>query len=316
MAISSANQRYWDTIKNTPSWKPPSLTDTIGVGIITCNREEFLKKCLNSLPRNKFHRIVLINDGDSPDFEDKSDHGPRRQIFSKNQLIGGYHYTGGRKSVGYAKNMAIKALLKPGGSVELAHWPGDKQEVEHFFLIEDDIIIKNPNVFDAYINASKLTGIKHLMYGYHGPANKRNGKPNPRKIVDYGNVQIALNRHCVGAFTYYHRSCFDKVGLMDTNYHNAFEHVDHSFMLAKESLSTPYWWWADLADSYDYLDELACSEDNSTIRGRADWEANIWKAVEYFELKHGYKPAIDKPVPDLSFDDVSSILKTITTNND
>ena len=86
--------------------------------------------------------------------------------------------------------------------------------------------------------------------------------------------------------------------------------------ISKESLSTPYWWWADLADSYDYLDELACSEDNSTIRGRADWEANIWKAVEYFELKHGYKPAFDKPVPDLSFDDVSSILKTITTNND
>ena len=90
MAISSANQRYWDTIKNTPSWKPPSLTDTIGVGIITCNREEFLKKCLNSLPRNKFHRIVLINDGDSPDFEDKSEHGPRRQIFilvGENQLV-------------------------------------------------------------------------------------------------------------------------------------------------------------------------------------------------------------------------------------
>ena len=121
MAISFDNQRYWNTIKNTTPWKPPSLTDTIGIGIITCNREEFLKKCINSLPRDKFQRIVLINDGDSPDFEDKSEHGPRRQIFSKNQLAGNYYYTGGRKSVGYAKNMAIEALLKPGGSVELAN---------------------------------------------------------------------------------------------------------------------------------------------------------------------------------------------------
>ena len=309
MAISFDNQRYWNTIKNTTPWKPPSLTDTIGIGIITCNREEFLKKCINSLPRDKFQRIVLINDGDSPDFEDKSDHGPRRQIFSKNQLAGNYYYTGGRKSVGYAKNMAIEALLKPAGSVELANWPGDKQNIEHFFLIEDDIIIKNPNVFDAYINASKLTGIKHFMYGYHGPANKRNGKPHPRKIIDYGNLQIALNLHCVGAFTYYHRSCFDLVGLIDTQYHNAFEHVDHSYMLAKAGLSTPYWWWADLADSYDYLDELACSEDNSTIRGREDWQQNIINAVHYFESKHGYQPAYDRPVPNVPFSDVSSFLK-------
>lgn len=309
MAISFDNQRYWNTIKNTTPWKPPSLTDTIGIGIITCNREEFLKKCINSLPRDKFQRIVLINDGDSPDFEDKSEHGPRRQIFSKNQLAGNYYYTGGRKSVGYAKNMAIEALLKPAGSVELANWPGDKQNIEHFFLIEDDIIIKNPNVFDAYINASKLTGIKHFMYGYHGPANKRNGKPHPRKIIDYGNLQIALNLHCVGAFTYYHRSCFDLVGLIDTQYHNAFEHVDHSYMLAKAGLSTPYWWWADLADSYDYLDELACSEDNSTIRGREDWQQNIINAVHYFESKHGYQPAYDRPVPNVPFSDVSSFLK-------
>ena len=309
MAISFDNQRYWNTIKNTTPWKPPSLTDTIGIGIITCNREEFLKKCINSLPRDKFQRIVLINDGDSPDFEDKSDHGPRRQIFSKNQLAGNYYYTGGRKSVGYAKNMAIEALLKPAGSVELANWPGDKQNIEHFFLIEDDIIIKNPNVFDAYINASKLTGIKHFMYGYHGPANKRNGKPHPRKIIDYGNLQIALNTHCVGAFTYYHRSCFDLVGLMDTYYNNAFEHVDHSYMLAKAGLTTPYWWWADLADSCDYLDELACSEDNSTIRGREDWQQNIINAVHYFESKHGYQPAYDRPVPNVPFSDVSSFLK-------
>jgi hypothetical protein len=108
----------------------------------------------------------------------------------------------------------------------------------------------------------------------------------------------------VGAFTYYHRSCFEKVGLFDDRYINAFEHVDHSFMLAKEGLCTPYWWWGDVANSYDYLDELACSEDNSTIRGRPDWEKNIWEAVEIFLDKHGYKPAYDKPVPDLLFEDV------------
>jgi glycosyltransferase involved in cell wall biosynthesis len=311
-AAIRARSAYWDMWAKIPSWKPPPLKDTIGVGIITCNREEFLKKCLASLPRHKFHQIVLVNDGDSADFKDKSDMNPKRYVYSKNQLVGNYFYTGGGRSVGFAKNWAIKELMKFGRSVELANWPGDKQSVEHFFLIEDDIIIKDENVFEKYIEISKKTGIKHMMYGYHGPANKRNGKPSPRKIVDYGDgISIALNRHCVGAFTYYHRSCFEKVGLFDDHYINAFEHVDHSYMLAKEKMSTPYWWWADVANSYDYLDELACSEVSSTIRGRPSWRQNIFNAVHHFEKKHGYQPAYDRPVPDASFQEVLDNLKQI-----
>jgi len=314
-AAIAARSAYWDWMGTIPSWKPPPLKDTVGLGIVTCNREDFLKKVLDSIPRHKIDYIVLINDGDSADFKDKSDHGPRRFVYSKNGLCGNYFYTGGNRGVGFAKNWAFTELLKTGHSQELQNWPGDKQGVDHMFIMEDDIIIKDENVFEKYIEVSKKTGLKHLMYGYHGPANKRNGKPSPRKIVDYGDgVSIALNRHCVGAFTYYHRSCFEKVGLFDNRYINAFEHVDHSYMLAKEKMSTPYWWWADVANSYDYLDELACSEDNSTIRGRPDWEKNIWEAVEIFLDKHGYKPAYDKPVPDLLFEDVCKILKGIKNN--
>ena len=28
-----------------------------------------------------------------------------------------------------------------------------------------------------------------------------------------------------------------------------------------------YWWWPDVANRYDYLDELACSEVSSVHRG-------------------------------------------------
>ena len=314
-AAIAARSAYWDWMGTIPSWKPPPLKDTVGLGIVTCNREDFLKKVLDSIPRHKIDYIVLINDGDSADFKDKSDHGPRRFVYSKNGLCGNYFYTGGNRGVGFAKNWAFTELLKTGHSQELQNWPGDKQGVDHMFIMEDDIIIKDENVFEKYIEVSKKTGLKHLMYGYHGPANKRNGKPSPRKIVDYGDgVSIALNRHCVGAFTYYHRSCFEKVGLFDNRYINAFEHVDHSYMLAKEKMSTPYWWWADVANSYDYLDELACSEDNSTIRCRPDWVENIQNSIKVFESKHFYKPAYDNPVPDIDFNIVTEILKDIKQN--
>jgi len=85
-------------------------------------------------------------------------------------------------------------------------------------------------------------------------------------------------------------------------------------MLAKEKMSTPYWWWADVVNSYDYLDELACSEDNSTIRCRPDWVENIQNSIKVFESKHFYKPAYDNPVPDVDFSIVAEILKDIKQN--
>ena len=124
-----------------------------------------------------------------------------------------------------------------------------------------------------------------------------------------------MNAGCVGAFCYYHRSCLDDVGLFDDTYLNAFEHVDHSYMLAKKGYSTPYWWWADVANSYDYLDELSCSEDTSIIRQRDDWQYNINKSAEYFISKHGYSPAWQNSVPDLSISEVVTILKRIKNEN-
>ena len=160
------------------------------------------------------------------------------------------------------------------------------------------------NAFQAYIDAHKITGIHHMMFAYHGPANKgmvSGGPPRPRKVIDYYKFKIALNENCVGAVCFYTRNCLEKVGLFDESYTNAFEHVDHSYMLAKKGYSTPYWWWSDLADSLDYVEEQACSEDNSAIRPRSDWQSNIQKSARHFVNKHGISPVSvsDTPVADI-----------------
>jgi GT2 family glycosyltransferase len=106
------------------------------------------------------------------------------------------------------------------------------------------------------------------------------GKPVPRKVIDYGDVKIALNQHCVGAVCFYTKECLDKVGLYDESYTNAFEHVDHSYELAKANYSTPYWWWADIENSLDYVEEQACSEDNSAITSQ------IRLAIKYSKISY------------------------------
>jgi GT2 family glycosyltransferase len=255
---------------------------SIGVGIITCNRPDFFKKCLDSIDRKWFDYLVVVNDGD--DIEYKKD----------NQF---YHYikTSGGEGVGKAKNKAFKHLLG--------------KECDYIILVEDDMLFKG-NIFEQYINAYKKTGIEHFMFGYHGPANKgmvSKGKPLPRKIIDYhGGLQIALNEHCVGAVCFYTRNCLEKVGLFDESFTNAFEHVDHSFNLAKQGFTTPYWWWPDIANSLDYVEEQACSEESSAIRPRKDWQDNIGNSWDIFERKHGIGPT---DILDTDFNNVSDFLK-------
>lgn len=257
----------------------------IGVGIITCNRQEFLTNLLTSiLPCIDVNELIIVNDGLHID----------NINYSKP-----YSYIHNDVNVGVAKskNKAMQHLLNTG--------------CDYIFIIEDDMIILDTSIFSKYIEAHKISGIHHFMFAYHGPANKggiSKGKPTPRKIIDYGSVQIALNMHCVGAFCFYTRECLVAVGLNDDEFLNAYEHVEHSYRLAKQGYSTPFWWWSDIANSLKYIDEQACSEDISSIRCREDWWPNIRKALDTFKLKHNYIPV---HIPDTSLTTIINFLKQI-----
>jgi len=105
---------------------------------------------------------------------------------------------------------------------------------------------------------------------------------------------------------FYTRHILEKVGLYDESYTNAFEHVDHSYTLAKKGYTTPYWWWPDIANSLDYVEEQACSEHSSAIRPRKDWQSNIQQSWKNFTNKHGVGPT---SVPDTPFYNVADFLK-------
>ena len=258
----------------------------IGIGIITCNRTDFLGKCVKSMHQDWYDEAVIINDGDKPITE-----------FYGFDIINNETNVGVCKS----KNKALQDLLDKG--------------CDYIFLIEDDMKL-NGNVFEAYINAHKETGIHHFSFGYHGPANRGNvsrskgGVPTPRKVIDYGDRLIALNMHSVGALCFYTRKALEDVGLFDEDFDkNNFEHVEHSYRLAKAGYSTPYWWWADLANSHHYISEQACSEENSSIRRGDDWQKAIMDSAYLFKEKHGVMPAWQNAVPDTPFDEILKLLK-------
>jgi len=266
------------------------MSNKIGIGIVTCNRPNFFVKCLRSMPGN--YIIAVVNDGS--DFN-KTD---LNKLLTEKKFT--YTHNTVNQGVGKSKNLLFKTLLDAG--------------CDHIFIVEDDIIVKDHNVFEKYIEARIITGIQHFNFGYHGPTNKAGisgGKPVPRHVIDYGSIKIALNQHSVGAFCYYTREVLEKVGLIDEDFHNAFEHVEHDYRIAKAGYCTPYWNWPDLANSMDYLDEIECSEKSSAIRPRKDWQENIQKGAKLFLDKHGVLPAWQNAVPDTTIDNIKIILKEI-----
>jgi glycosyltransferase involved in cell wall biosynthesis len=239
--------------------------ETIGVGIVTCNRPHLLKKLLDSISYRNDCELIIVNDGD------KIECPGYNYYFHNNETNLG---------VGKSKNIAFKRLLNLG--------------CDHIFLIEDDIYIKDPSVFEKYIETSKITGIQHLNFSQHGMMNKSwpGGNPNPRVIIDYGKIKLPLYPHCVGAFSYYSKKCLETAGLIDERYYNACEHVDHTLEIIKKGMHPPFWYFADIENSWEYLGDEEWSRENSTISSNHNHNQMMEDADKIFKEKHGHLPGL------------------------
>jgi glycosyltransferase involved in cell wall biosynthesis len=249
----------------------------VGIGMTTYNAEHRIKQSAFTVPE-WMKNFVIVNDG-TP--YDNSSYPEQAHIIQ--------HET--NQCVGAAKNSAMKYLMDLG--------------CEHIFLMEDDILIKDEKVFEQYIRHSVLSGIKHLNFALHGPANKKgstgfktledrkdvDGEPNPRMIVPYPEgVKVALYPNCVGAFSYYHKSVLEKIGFFDPMFKNAWEHVEHTFQAIKSNFHPPFWYFADIENSWEYLTDIPNSIEQSTIARTPEWNENFKKGTDHYKRKHGMTP--------------------------
>ncbi|MFS0826264.1 glycosyltransferase family protein [Pseudomonas phoenicis] len=237
-----------------------------GCGILTFNRPHLLLKLYESLPHNILDVVYVVNDGERYDaFSSIPEHA--------------MHHNPENIGVGKSKNKALQYLLDQG--------------CEHVFLIEDDIFIKDESAFEAYVDASRRSGVQHLNFSQHGRMNKASdGTPKPIASVVYDGVAtIMLYRHCVGAFSYYSRSSLLASGLMDVDFHNALEHVDHTLDIIKHSMHPPFWYFADIVDSGKYIGDEEWSPEQSTISSDERHQRQVTQAIQTFTAKHGCAPS-------------------------
>jgi len=260
----------------------------IGLGIVTYKREDYFKQVIQTIPFDKIDYFVIVNDG-TP-YELQSYFGKHEAVIQNETNLG----------VGKTKNKAIQFLMDKG--------------CDHIFIMEDDILIQSPEVFEKYIEASKVTGIQHFNFGLHGFMNKTHDNiPLHKYQINYNeNVTIFLFEHAVGAFSYFTRKCIEKSGLLDENYYNALEHIDHVYQIIKAGLHPPFWYFADIKNSDTYLKDITWAKETSTIASRNDHPELVKNAMDYFYQKNNVQTYA---IPKRSQDEILNCLRKIEDEN-
>lgn len=277
----------------------------IGIGIITCNRLDYLRNLLKTIPKDRINELVVINDG-----------SPVNDYVEKEFEFGYWIDNPVNLGVGKSKNKAIKHLMS--------------LKCDYIFIIEDDMLIKDPIVFDKYIEAYKKSGIHHFNYGPGSPFNRKqtiqdfdlhnrhllnqHSEPNPKLVIEYSkDVKVALYEHTVAMFSFFTKEVIEKVGYIDEDFYNAWEHVDHTYRIIKAGYHPPFWWFADIADSDKFLTEAPGAIDNSSIANKSEqWAKNVYGGREIYKKKHGHYPNMP---PLVTKDEVIQCLKNIKNQN-
>jgi hypothetical protein len=226
----------------------------IGLGLLTYKRPEYYKKVLDKVPKNKVDYFLVVNDGEDS-YVNKND--ADFVIYNEKQL-----------GVSESKNKIIDHFIN--------------NDIEHVFIMEDDVIIKNENVFTTYINTANVTGIHHLNFSKIAGNEKTlcytYEHPTGYKLGFYQNPQAA--------FCYFNINLFKKLGKFDENFLNAFEHIDFEYRLVKNKVAPPFWYFPDVFDSENYLTTIDGSDESSTITNKENYETNLNISAQYFIKKH------------------------------
>lgn len=230
---------------------------SIGVGIITTGREDLFNQCYNALIKLPVYHdyCVVVHNGEQYD----------RGLLNHHELLT-YNDT---KCVAINKNRALRALMQ-----KQVH----NQNLSHFFLIEDDVVISDKNIFDKYISAARESGIWHLNHC-------TNELVNTMEYTDDASIDFYSELN--SKFTYFHRSVVKHVGYFDERYRSGLSGPDYTYRVGQKKLCPQYGVFADCACN-DCITDLDFDKERSILDYKSpDTIKYIQDDTYLFLMKHG-----------------------------
>ena len=78
---------------------------------------------------------------------------------------------------------------------------------------------------------------------------------------------------------------------MDERYHNAWEHVDHTYTIIQKGLHPPFWYFADIHQSEYFIKDIQDNFAGSKIRSNEkSWHNNMALGAGIYQQKWGNQP--------------------------
>ena len=234
------------------------MSEKIGVGITTYNSENYFKALYDSLPFDKIDELIVINGGDRyKDTYDKCDWIQHKS----------------NKFPSVCRNDALRFLSGRG--------------VDHYFLIEDDMIIKNPNIFDEYVAHSKASKIEYLCFASTSFGGGTPEKRTPKLTVEFtNNKKISMYPNMCNEFTYRSSQVLGTRGYYDENFRHIFDVINVYKICCDTNYATPFWWFPDISDSDNYIMNNPVSVSRLQSNNKREQELPL--EMEKFKKMFGY----------------------------
>ena len=230
--------------------------DRVGLGITTYKREDLLAKAVESVDEHLGDKLAfkVVSDDCTPGF-DPSPLVDRGWAAIKSEVNSG---------IATSRANVLSAMVNETG-------------VDLILLMEDDLIVKSPDLIERYVEAMNETGFHHLMYAHHGPLN--------REPVASGET-VEAYPNCVGAFMAFTTESVRRIGQIDTAFGNALDHVNYTYRYSMARLTGPWGYFPDAIGSDELLGEQDPDLERSTI-GASD----IFTPGSDFQrsLRHWYR---------------------------
>lgn len=237
--------------------------EKIGVAIITYNRQQKFKRLYDSLQKIDYIDNIIIIKHKNIDY-----HQNDPKFINNSKVL--YKNILDNCGVGHNKNEAIKLLLQ--------------QNIDHIFIIQDDVLIKKEEVFKQYIDTAKKFNIQHLNFCSR-LLNNIQQKPIFTLNINQ-NYGLDFYKNLCGMFEYFTKKCIEQVGLMNQRYINALQHVEHTYRICLHNMYIPkFHLFADIKNSFDYLEDTG---NETTIQNKSEqYKQNLMNAFNLFKQTYG-----------------------------
>lgn len=155
---------------------------------------------------------------------------------------------------------------------------------EHIFIVEDDMLFKNKDIFSRYVKAHYETGLNYFCFCSDAPGNGVPNRRTPHSKVQYVNETIHFYREMNNEFTYHHSSLFEDVGMYDKQFEHMWD-VDFVYRILEHDVhGCGFRNFPDVHDSDLYI--MNNPDSVSRLNQNNQRNINLMKYISMFNKKH------------------------------